>query len=85
MATTITLQGPRASTARRFFRHLIPRAPHLGDVWSDEAAAAAAATPRPDALGEGIATAAKSAFGWAILTFAVWSAGIQIKRTWGRS
>lgn len=84
MATTITLQGPRTSKARRFFRNLIPRAPHLGDAWSDEATAAAAAAPRRDAFGEGLAVAAKSAFGWAILTFAVWSAGIQIKRTWDK-
>lgn len=82
MATTITLQGPRTSKARRFFRNLIPRAPHLGDAWSDETAAAAAAAPRPDAFGEGLATAAKSAFGWGILTFAVWTAGLRIAEAW---
>lgn len=84
MATTITLQGPRTARARRFFRHLIPRAPRLGDAWSDEAAAAAAAPPRRDAFGDGLATVAKSAFGWGILAFAAWSAGIHVKRTWDR-
>lgn len=83
MATTITLQGPRTTAARRFFRHLIPRAPRLGDVWNDDATAAAAAAPR-DPSGDGLATFAKAAFGWGVLAFAAWSAGIQVKRTWDR-
>ncbi len=85
MATTITLQGPRTVRARRFFRNLIPRAPRLGDAWSDEAASAAAATPRGDAFGAGLAVMAKATVGWGILAFAAWSAGIRVARVWRQS
>ena len=84
MATTITLQGPRTTAARRFFRNLVPRPRRLGDAWTDDAVTAAAARPGGDAAGEGLATFAKAVIGWGVLAFAAWSAGIQIKRTWDR-
>lgn len=83
MATTMTLAGPR-NAAVRFFNNLRLRPRQLGDVWTDDQTAAAALAPSRDPFGDAVAAFAKSAVGWGVLAFAVWSAGIQVKRSWDR-
>ena len=84
MATTITLGRPGSGTIRRFVNNLRLHPRTLGDAWTDDAAAAAAAAPK-DPAGDAAVGFLKAAAGWGILAFAAWSAGIQIKRTWDKS
>lgn len=83
MATTITLAGHRSAGARRFLSSLRLR-PQLGDAWTDDAAAAAAAGGT-SGFDSAVGTFAKSAAGWGVLTFAVWTAGLRLVEAWRKA
>lgn len=72
MPTAMTLDGTKPGAFKRFFSRIglgDDRGQWLGDVWNDEAAAAAPENP--------VADFTKATFGWGVLAFALGTAGIR--------